>query len=164
MISAELSHNPYLLLTSVKFNGQAPRINSQIEKHEHQPLKDWVHLVPSIFYDEMNGYDFDFLFTGTSPDFEEVKLAFKLAGVAESDVRLIHKNEIEDADTKSQEVDELVNWLRENPNRKFNFSSFWNENLELFEGAYTYIVLGGPAPEKSDSHIEFETISNAKEL
>ena len=164
MISAELSHNPYLLLTSVKFNGQAPRINSQIEKHEHQPLKDWVHLVPSIFYDEMNGYDFDFLFTGTSPDFEEVKLAFKLAGVSESDVRLIHKNEIEDADTKSQEVDELVNWLRENPNRKFNFSSFWNENLELFEGAYTYIVLGGSAPEKSDSHIEVETISSAKEL
>ena len=55
MISAELDHNPYLLLTSVRFNGQKPRINSQIEKYEHQPLQNWAHLVPGIFYDEMNG-------------------------------------------------------------------------------------------------------------
>lgn len=164
MVNAELNHNPYLLLTSVKFNGQAPKINSQIEKYEHQPLKDWVHLVPGIFYDEMNGYDFDLLFTGTSPDFEEVKRAFQLAGVTENDVRLIHKNEIENTDIKSQEIDALVDWLRENPNRKFDFSSFWNENLELFEGSYTYIVIGGPAPEKSDSHIEVEAITSAKEL
>lgn len=55
MISAELDHNPYLLLTSVKFNGHKPRINSQIEKREHQPLQNWAHLVACIFYDEMNG-------------------------------------------------------------------------------------------------------------
>lgn len=42
MISAELNHNPYLLYTTVKFNGQAPKINSQIEKYEKLPLKDWV--------------------------------------------------------------------------------------------------------------------------
>ena len=34
MISAELQHNPYLLETDVKFNGQSPKINSQIEKYE----------------------------------------------------------------------------------------------------------------------------------
>ena len=32
MVNAELQHNPYLLETEVKFNGQEPKINSQIEK------------------------------------------------------------------------------------------------------------------------------------
>lgn len=34
MTNAELQHNPYLLETEVKFNGQDPKINSQIEKYE----------------------------------------------------------------------------------------------------------------------------------
>ncbi|MBQ1572973.1 MAG: hypothetical protein IIZ78_17725, partial [Clostridiales bacterium] len=72
MISAELCHNPYLLETTVLFNGQKPKVNSQIEKYEHKPLYTWVDKVPKIFYDELNGYDFDLYFIGTNPDFEEV--------------------------------------------------------------------------------------------
>ena len=34
MVKAELSYNPYLRETIVNFNGQAPRINSQIEKYQ----------------------------------------------------------------------------------------------------------------------------------
>lgn len=41
MVSAELIHNPYLLNTTVKFNGQEHSINSQIEKYEKQPLTEW---------------------------------------------------------------------------------------------------------------------------
>ena len=40
MISAELQHNPYLLETEVKFNGQSPKINCQIEKYENKLLVD----------------------------------------------------------------------------------------------------------------------------
>ena len=72
MISAELEHNPYLLETDVKFNGQSPKINSQIEKYENQLLSDWVKNVPKIFYDEMNGYDFEFFFSGTEYDFQKL--------------------------------------------------------------------------------------------
>ena len=83
LISAELSHNPYLLNTTVKFNGQAPKINSQIEKYEKLPLKDWVHLVPEIYYNEMNGYDFNLYFIGTKSDYEEIKKAFLVKGISE---------------------------------------------------------------------------------
>ena len=38
MIKAELIHNPYLLETTVRFNGKEPRINCQIEKYENQAL------------------------------------------------------------------------------------------------------------------------------
>ena len=42
MISVELQNNPYLLETHVRFNGQRPKINCQIEKYENQLLSDWV--------------------------------------------------------------------------------------------------------------------------
>lgn len=164
MIKAELIHNPYLLTTEVKFNNQGPKINCQIEKYEHKPLKDWVKKVPGIFYDEMNGYDFDFYFTGTAPDFAEIIAAFKSEGVKPEQVRLFHKNEIEDSETKSAEIDALLEWLRQHPNRKFDFDEFWQRNEELFEGAYPYIVIGGDIPDEIGIPISAESISRAEEL
>lgn len=164
MITAELNHNPYLLITKVKFNGEEPRINSQIEKYEKRALKDWVNKVPDIFYNEMNGYDFDLYFVGTKPDFNEVKQSFEKAGVTEKQVRLFHKNEIEDADTKSKEINQLLFWIANNRNRKFDFEEFWDENKELFESAYPYVVINGPMPECFGSSISPETVESAKEL
>ena len=63
MMKAELNYNPYLLETSVKFNGQAPRINSLVEKFQNSSLQKWVHRIPDIFYDEMNGFDFELDFS-----------------------------------------------------------------------------------------------------
>lgn len=34
MVKVELNYNPYLLETSIKFNGQEPRINSLVEKFQ----------------------------------------------------------------------------------------------------------------------------------
>lgn len=164
MVKAELTHNPYLLNTEARFNEQAPRINCQIEKYEKKPLKDWVNEVPGIFYDEMNGYDFDFYFTGTLPDFNEVKAAFETAGVSPKQVRLFHKNEIEDSETKSAEIDALLEWLKQHPNRKFNYDDFMEKNVELFEGTYPYIMIGGDAPEKMTMSISPESIDSALQL
>lgn len=164
LISAELSHNPYLLNTTVKFNGQAPKINSQIEKYEKLPLKDWVHLVPEIYYNEMNGYDFNLYFIGTRSDYEEIKKAFKAKGISEEDVRISYKNEIEDADTKSKEVDALVSWLKNTPNRKFDFDSFWRETADLFESSYPFIMIRGSLPTNEDSLLSFERVDSAIEL
>lgn len=166
MIHAELSHNPYLMSTLVEFNGQPPRINCQIEKYENSTLKDWVHKVPAIFYDEMNGYDFDLHFTGTKADFEEVKKAFVAAGVTEDDVRLFHKNELEDADTKNREMRTLLTWLRNNPNRKFDVEEFWNEHAALLDGSFPYIIIGAGigTTEIGVPMVSAETVDNAEEL
>jgi flavodoxin len=164
LISAELSHNPYLLNTTVKFNGQAPKINSQIEKYEKLPLKDWVHLVPEIYYNEMNGYDFNLYFIGTKSDYEEIKKAFLVKGISEEDVRISHKNEIEDADTKSKEVDALISWLKNTPNCKFDFDAFWRETSDLFESSYPFILVRGSLPTNMDSLLSFERVDSATEL
>lgn len=164
MICAELNHNPYLLTTEVKFNGQSPHVNSQIEKYQKCTLKDWVNKIPSIFYDEMNGFDFDLLFWGTLADFDEVKRAFANVGVSETDVRLIHQNELEDADAKSSEIDALLTWLQETPNRKFDYQEFRSEYANLFDTAYPYVLirLQGQLPE--GAQISIESVENVDEL
>ena len=164
MITAELVHNPYLLETKVRFNGQKPRINSQIEKYEGSSLKSWAGNVPKIFYDEMNGYDFDLNFTGTVSDFMELGQAFERAGVSTDQVRLFHKNELEDVDTKCREIQTLLSWMQAHPNRKLDVQGFLAEHTELFEGVFPYIVIGGPQPENQDPHIRIEAVERAEHV
>lgn len=165
MVIAELTHNPYLLTTKVKFNGQEPRINSQIEKYENQPLKDWVHKIPEIFYNEMNGYDFELYFAGTKSDFEEVKTAFVKEGITSNQVRMFHKNEIEDADVKTKEIGNLVDWMRKHQNRQFDFETFWENNIEIFENSYPYIIFyGNKNMTLSTAVISPEIVIDAQEL
>lgn len=164
MITAELNHNPYLLQTTVKFNGHAPRINSQIEKYQTSTLKDWVHRIPGIFYDEMNGFDFDLLFTGTIADFLEIQKAFLSAGVTNDQVRLIHQNELEDTTAKSKEIDDLLTWLDEHPNRRLDLETFRAANTDLFDTAYPYFLIRCESSDSFDTQIGIENIADIKEL
>jgi hypothetical protein len=153
MVKAELSYNPYLLETKVKFNGQEPKINSLVEKYQEGKLHAWITEIPDVFYNEMNGYDFDLDFSGTKTDFEELEKAFVDSGVstkpetkasgetAPADVRFFFKNELEDSRTKSKEIDDLLTWLNATPNRKFDNAGFRFENSELFDEPYSYLLI-----------------------
>lgn len=143
MISVELQNNPYLLETYVRFNGQRPKINCQIEKYENQLLSDWVSNVPQIFYDEMNGYDFDLIFSGTEYDFQKLNQAFAANDVTPEQVRLIMRNELEDAEVKSDEINKMLEWLRSERNRQFDFEVFYNANKELFEETFSCVLIRG---------------------
>ena len=164
MVTAELTHNPYLLQTIIRFNGQEPRINSQVEKYSTNTLQDWIEKIPSIFYDEMNGYDFDLYFTGTNADFQNLQKAFEDAGVSQAQVRLIHRNELEGTEIKGHEIDALNRWLRETPNRKFDSEEFFEINGELFENKFPYIVIGGQIDDAIHPQVGMEYIKDASEL
>lgn len=144
MVKAELSYNPYLLETKIKFNGQEPRINSLVEKYQHETLQNWVRRIPSIFYDEMNGYDFELEFSGTKLEYEDLEVALADAGVTSNMIRLFHKNELDCRLSKTEKLDELLKWFEENPNRKFDFTTFKEQNEEIFNGDYVCVLLNGP--------------------
>lgn len=164
MISAELQHNPYLLETDVKFNGQSPKINSQIEKYENQLLSDWVRDVPEIFYDEMNGYDFDLFFSGTEYDFQKLNQAFTLLGVTSDQVRLIMRNELENAETKVSEIKETIDWLRKEENRQFDFEAFYDANKELLEETFSCVVIRGMDEQTEGLTFTLENVKGIEEL
>ena len=164
MINAELSHNPYLLQTTVRFNGIAPRINSQIEKYESENLHLWAQKIPGIFRDEMNGYDFDLFFTGTVNDCDEIRRAFADAGVSPEEVRIFHKNELESVERKSEEIDALVRWFLERPNRQFDAHAFLTAHAELFEHIYPCMIIGEEAPTDVEATVSPESVQSYEEL
>ena len=164
MANAELQYNPYLLETEVKFNGQDPKINSQIEKYEKQLLADWVREVPKMFYDEMNGYDFDLFFSGTEYDFQKLQQTFISLGVTPDQVRLIMRNELEDAEIKSNEIRELIEWLRENRNRQFDFDDFCDANRSLLEETFSCIVIRGKDEVPKDLTFTLENVKSVDEI
>lgn len=147
MVKAELSYNPYLLETKIKFNGQEPRINSLVEKYQHETLQNWIMKIPSIFYDEMNGYDFELEFSGTKLEFEDLEKAFVNAGVTKDMVRLFHKNELDCRISKADKIDVLLKWFTDNPSRKFDYDAFMEENVELFNSDYVCVMLNGSSSE-----------------
>jgi hypothetical protein len=132
-VNAKLRHNPYLLETGVEFNEREPKINSLVEKYRTEKLQGWISKLPDIFYNEMNGWDFDLDFSGTKIDFEFLQAAFDAARVSRDSVCLFHKNELECVERKSAEIADLLTWLEKNPNRKFAFADFRQTNAPLFD-------------------------------
>ena len=164
MVSVELEHNPYLKETVVKFNGQSPRINSQIEKYEKQLLSDWVSEVPNVFYNEMNGYDFDLIFSGTEYDFQGLNQAFSKEGVTKEQVRLVKRNELENSEKKIKEIKELLDWLKKEKNRQFTYGEFYEANKVLFEEEFSCAIVRGADKLKGDLPFSLENVESIEEL
>ena len=167
MVHTELSYNQYFLETTVSFNGQAPRINSQIEKYQDGRLQEWLKELPEIFYDEMNGYGFQFIYSGTIMDFESIKKTFKDAGVQDHEVEFVFKNKLESPAEKYQKICTILLWLEEKKNRRFDLDSFKNIYEEVFEIPNSFITLyarNSSLVILSGVSIETENIDNIEEL
>ena len=167
MVKAELSYNPYLQETQIRFNGQSPRINSHVEKYLDKKLQTWIHELPLIFRDEMNGYDFELEFTGTKLDYEELKRSFSNAGVSDAQVHIFHKNELDERDDKLKKIDQLLTWLDETSNRRYNIKTVHSENYDLLDADYEYIILHGRVTDSSTFdtlHISIENVDHIEEL
>lgn len=177
MVRAEISYNPYLLETKVMFNNQPPKMNSRVNKFTGAKLQSWLNELPGIFRDEMNGYNFELLFSGTVADFEELKDSFRSQKVnvdpedgnqfsrkTEDAVQIVLKNELEGSEVKALEVEKLNEWLESNHNRRFNAEIFMRRNAELFSDPFVVLLVGNGVSEK-DSIDGFEvSVQNVKKL
>ena len=167
MVKAELSYNPYLQETEVKFNGRPPRINSLIEKFQNKRLQEWIKDIPAIFHDEMNGYNFDLVFKGTAMDFQELEKSFVEANVSKDKINLVFSKEMESRIIKTVELDEALEWLEKNRNRVLDYDKFKSDNNELLFGSFPFIVIKGNVRAISlydNLKIEPENVTSVDEL
>lgn len=167
MVKIELSYNPYVKETIIKFNGQSPKINSLVEKYQDEKLNTWIDKIPAIFKDEMNGYDFELEYSGVKSDFEMLKKAFADAGVKEDEVKILYKNELESASIKMENLYQLIWWLINNCNRRFDIVSFIDNNRKLLTEPFEYIVINGNGldiTEIDKYKIAVKFVESAKEL
>jgi len=164
MVKTELSYNPYLLETSVRFNGNEPKINSMVEKYISGKLENWILKLPDIFYNEMNGWDFDVDFSGTKTDFEFLQEAFDKADKDKGSVSLFHKNELESVERKKQRIADLISWFEENRNRKFDYCSFMETNALLFDDKCSLIIVQGTFASSAIDDVLIENVNEVDEL
>lgn len=167
MVKAELSYNPYLRETIVNFNGQAPRINSQIEKYQDKRLHDWIEKLPLIFHDEMNGYGFELHFSGVPEDYERIRKAFSKMNVPENEVSFFQRNELEGPVIKKQRIKNILSWLEGNPNRRFDYAGFMDQNKEVLDAPYSFITVNGGIVSEitlAEEKVSIENIENVSEL
>ena len=167
MIKAELLYNPYIAETSIRFNGQSPKINSLVEKYQGSILNDWIDRIPGIFHDEMNGYGFELDFSGTLLDFQNLQAAFERLGITSDDVPIFFKNELESRNVKVERIEKLLDWLKNHPNRNFDYAVFKEVNSELLDDLYIYKILQGRDINSEilkDKDISVEIITDVNEL
>ena len=117
-----------------------------------------------MFYDEMNGYDFDLFFSGTEHDFQKLQQTFVSLGVTPDQVRLIMRNDLEDAEIKSNEIRKLIEWLKENRNRQFDFDDFDDANRGLLEETFSCIVIRGKDEVPEDLAFTLENVKSVDEI
>jgi len=160
MVKVELKYNPYVLETKVYFNGQLPKINSQIEKFENKRLFVWSDKLLDILYSEMNGYDFDLDFSGTKADYEKIKYLIEKNHL-NSEIRL------EEAAKKCRRFKEMITWLKRSSIEEFHFPEFWEINQEyIIENNLLYVLVDKKVADFSieDLDVNVESIDSISQL
>lgn len=166
MVKVELKYNPYVLETKVYFNGQLPKINSQIEKFENKRLFVWSDKLLDILYSEMNGYDFDLDFSGTKADYEKIKYLIKKNHL-NSEIRLNFVNRLEEAAKKCRRFKEMITWLKRSSIEEFHFLEFWEINQEyMIENNLLYVLVDKKVADFSieDLDVNVESVDSISQL
>lgn len=166
MVKVELKYNPYVLETKVYFNGQLPKINSQIEKFENKRLFVWSDKLLDILYSEMNGYDFDLDFSGTKADYEKIKYLIEKNHL-NSEIRLNFVNRLEEAAKKCRRFKEMITWLKRSSIEEFHFLEFWEINQEyMIENNLLYVLVDKKVADFSieDLDLNVESIDSISQL
>lgn len=166
MVKVELKYNPYVLETKVYFNGQLPKINSQIEKFENKRLFVWSDKLLDILYSEMNGYDFDLDFSGTKADYEKIKYLIEKNHL-NSEIRLNFVNRLQEAAKKCRRFKEMITWLKRSAIEEFHFLEFWEINQEyMIENNLLYVLVDKKVADFSieDLDVNVESIDSISQL
>lgn len=166
MVKVELKYNPYVLETKVYFNGQLPKINSQIEKFENKRLFVWSDKLLDILYSEMNGYDFNLDFSGTKADYEKIKYLIKKNHL-NSEIRLNFVNRLEEAAKKCRRFKEMITWLKRSSIEEFHFLEFWEINQEyMIENNLLYVLVDKKVADFSieDLDVNVESVDSISQL
>lgn len=112
MKDISIKYNPFLISTQITIDGEKPRNNSSLIFGK-QRLQEWADQLPDLLIRECQDQNFQIKFTGTSTDYEDLKLAFDhRADVIE--YTLEHNPTLEISEVEGK-VDEIFSSFKECP-------------------------------------------------
>ncbi len=110
MKKISIKYNPYLITTQILIDGKEQRSNSSLQ-FEKQRLQEWADKLPDLLVTECKDKNFQIEFTGTSTDFEDLKLAFALRKES-IDCDFTHQPTLEIAEVEAK-VDQIFKTIQD---------------------------------------------------
>jgi hypothetical protein len=112
-----IKYNPYQLETEITVDGKRPAENSKLleKSAKDSRLQEWVEELPELLVDEYNVKEYEILFHGTLPDYED--LTGVIAEAKTKDVIIAKCDHIPAKETSNKEglIEDVFNEIKQGP-------------------------------------------------
>lgn len=100
-----IKYNPYQVTTEVLIDDKPPKRNSRLNFGDRR-LQEWVDNLPDILFEECSTRDFEIMFHGTMPDYEDMVAIAEEARSRDIHIRVEHipAKEVKDKEGAIQEI------------------------------------------------------------
>lgn len=112
-----IKYNPYKLETEITVDGKKLAQNSKLGEmiESGSRLQEWIEELPYILIDEYNDRDFDIMFHGTEPDYDDLVEAFIAAYNKDELEAVIDRKPAKETSDKEVLIDEVFKEIQQGP-------------------------------------------------
>ena len=104
-----IKYNPYQVKTEILVDGNEPKKNSRLNFGDRR-LQEWIDDLPDILFEECSTRDFEIVFHGTVPDYEDIVAIASEAKAKNINIKVEHipAKEVKDKETAIQEIFKMI--------------------------------------------------------
>lgn len=112
-----IKYNPYKLETEITVDGKKLAQNSKLGEmiESGSRLQEWIEELPYILIDEYNDRDFNIMFHGTEPDYDDLVEAFIAAYNKDELEAVIDRKPAKETSDKEVLIDEVFKEIQKGP-------------------------------------------------
>ena len=112
-----IKYNPYKLETEITVDGKKLAQNSKLGEmiESGSRLQEWIEELPYILIDEYNDRDFDIMFHGTEPDYDDLVDSFVAAYNKDELEAVIDRKPAKETSDKEVLIDEVFKEIQKGP-------------------------------------------------
>ena len=112
-----IKYNPYKLETEITVDGKKLAQNSKLGEmiESGSRLQEWIEELPYILIDEYNDRDFDIMFHGTEPDYDDLVDSFVAAYNKDELEAVIDRKPAKETSDKEVLIDEVFKEIQQGP-------------------------------------------------
>lgn len=112
-----MKYNPYKLETEITVDGKKLAQNSKLGEmiESGSRLQEWIEELPYILIDEYNDRDFDIMFHGTEPDYDDLVDSFVAAYNKDELEAVIDRKPAKETSDKEVLIDEVFKEIQQGP-------------------------------------------------
>lgn len=109
-----IKYNPYKVETEIKIDDKEPKSNSKFHVG-NQRLQEWIDDLPKMLLEECNTRDFELVFYGTTPDYEDVLAITEEAKKDNINIKVVEHIPAKEVKDKEKAIQEVFNKIQNGP-------------------------------------------------